>query len=92
LKAIPESAVVSASGEIRPHITHREQAYTVPTATDSAQYIAIINQNRTIGDYDAKSYEISLIKDLKNMPNFELIAAYKHLYLFKRLPRGGQNK
>lgn len=92
LNTIPESAVVSASGEIRPHITHREQAYTVPTATDSAQYIAIINQNRTIGDYDAKSYEISLIKDLKNMPNFELIAAYKHLYLFKRLPRGGQNK
>ena len=91
LGSIPSDAVVSASGEIRPHITHREQAYTIPTATESAQYVAIINQNRAIGDYNEKEYELSLIKDLKNMPQFELVGNTKHLYLFKRLstPRQG---
>ncbi len=94
LSAIPSNAVVSASGEIRPHITHREQAYTIPTATESAQYIAIINQNRAIGDYNQKEYEVSLIKDLKNMPQFELVGNTTHLYLFKRLstPRKSADK
>lgn len=94
LSSIPTDAVVSASGEIRPHITHREQAYTIPTATESAQYIAIINQNRAIGDYNQKEYEVSLIKDLKNMPQFELVGNTTHLYLFKRLstPRKSSDK
>ena len=86
LRSIPEGAVVSASGEIRPHITHREHAYTIPAATESAEFIAIINQNRAIGNYESKEYETSLIKDLQNNGDHELVAAYTHLYLFKRKP------
>lgn len=86
LQAIPQNAVVSASGEIRPHITHREHAYTIPSATESAEFIAIINQNRAIGNYEQKDYETSLIADLKNKGDHELIAAYSHLFLFQRKP------
>lgn len=55
LQAIPKDASVTASLEIRPHVSHRELAFTLPSATESASYIAIITQNRIIESFWRKT-------------------------------------
>ncbi len=85
LQSIPKDASITASLEIRPHVSHRELAFTLPSATESATYIAMITQNRIISDYDEKTYEKELIADLKSKPDqFEILHASEHFYLFKR--------
>lgn len=45
-------------------MTRRENSFNLPTATPSADFIAIIDQNRIVGDYNAKDFELKLIKIL----------------------------
>lgn len=84
LQKIPKSASVTSSPEIAPHTTHRENAYTLPIATASADFIAMSDQNRIIGDNNPKGFENELIKVLQGNDNFELVSHIHHYYLFKR--------
>lgn len=83
LQQIPESASVSASPEIRPHITHREHAFTMPDATSSADFIAIIDQNRLPGDYNPKEFELKLLEVLRSSDEHSLVSHIGHFYLYK---------
>lgn len=84
LKKIPENTTITASPEIRPHLTHRKIAYTLPVATESADFIAIIDQNRMVGDYNPKDYELKLIKILDEQKKYTLIKHTDHLFLYKK--------
>ena len=84
LRTIPEDASVTASPEIRPHITHRENAYTMPDATSSADFIAIIDQNRLPGDYNPKGFELELIRVLDTSNTHTLVERIGNFYLYKR--------
>lgn len=84
LQKIPQSASVTASPEIRPHISHRIDSYTLPVATDSADFIAIIDQNRMIGNYEPKDFELVLRDQLKTSQKYTLIKQIGHFYLYKK--------
>ncbi len=84
LKDIPQTAIISASDEIRPHLTHRKYAYNLPTIPSSTQYIAIIDQSRVVGNFSPHKYEVSLIKKLLKDKVYQLIFQQGHFYLFKK--------
>ena len=84
LQKIPQRASITASPEIRPHTTHREKAYTLPVATTSADFIALIDQNRMVGNYDPKDFELRLRDQLKTSKDYTLVKHIGHFYLYKR--------
>lgn len=84
LETIPRDASVTASPEIRPHITHRRLAYTMPDATASADFIAIIDQNRLPGDYNPKGFELELMAVLDTSEQHELVKRIGHFSLYQR--------
>ena len=84
LQKIPQDASITASPEIRPHTTHREKAFTLPVATASADFIALIDQNRMVGNYDPKDFELRLQDQLKTSKDYALIKHTGHFYLYKR--------
>ena len=84
LSRIPEHASVTASPEIRAHISHRENAYTLPDGSETADYVAIITQNRLIGDYNKKKFELELISKLLANPAYKLTFRSTHFYLFQK--------
>lgn len=84
LRALPKEFSITASSEVRPHVAHRPFAYNLPAMTDKADYIAIVDQNRIVGDYNPKEFETKLIKELLVDPNMELTFHQGHFYLFKR--------
>lgn len=85
LQAIPKKASVTTSLEIRPHVSHREYAFTVPSATKSAQFIALITQNRIPGNYNPKEYENQLIPILLESKNHKVKFRSEHFYLFEKV-------
>lgn len=85
LQKIPQDASITASPEIRPHITHREKAYTLPVATASADFIALIDQNRMVGNYNPKDFELVLRDQLKTSKDYSLVKHIGHFYLYKRI-------
>lgn len=85
LQQIPRNASVTASLEIRPHVSHREHAYTIPSATQSAKYIALITQNRLVSNYNPKEIENELIPRMLRDINYKLQFRSKHFYLFERV-------
>ncbi|KXK10455.1 MAG: hypothetical protein UZ22_OP11002000759 [Microgenomates bacterium OLB23] len=84
LQAIPTHATVTSSTELHAHVTHREFAYMLPHATQSADYIALIDQHRVIDNYGPKQYERELIKKLMKEKMYTLESQIGHFYLFKR--------
>lgn len=84
LNTIPQSGIITSSSEIRAHLTRRENSFNLPSATESAQYIAILDQNRIVGNYEPKEFETALIKVLKSSTDHQLIYSSQHFYLFKR--------
>ena len=84
LQKIPQDASITASPEIRPHTTHREKAFTLPVATASADFIALIDQNRMVGNYDPKDFELRLRDQLKTSKDYALVKHTGHFYLYKR--------
>lgn len=84
LKTIPISASVTSSGEIRPHIARRENSFTLPGATASADYVAIIDENRIVGNYSPKEFENALLKEPVFLRTYQLISHIGHFYLFKK--------
>jgi len=84
LQKIPRSASVTASPEIRPHVSQRIDSYTLPVATDYADFIAIIDQNRIIGDYEPKDFELVLRDQLRTSKKYTLVEHIGHFYLYKK--------
>ncbi len=86
LQNIPKDASITSSIEIRPHVSHREFAFTVPSATQSATYIALITENRIISNYNPKDYELTLISQLlKDTDHHSLVYKSEHFYLFQKI-------
>lgn len=84
LRTIPKNASVAASGEIRAHLAKRVNAYTLPHGTDRADYVAILDETRVVGDYTEKEFEINLMKNEDFIRDYELIDNFGHFYLYKR--------
>lgn len=91
LNNLPPDASVTASVEIKSHITHREFAYGIPSATESADYIALLTHNRIIGNIEPKDIENRLILELLQDPNYRAIFKGEYLYLFQNL-KADKNK
>lgn len=85
LQNIPADASITASIEIRPHISHRELAFTIPSEIDSVDYIALITQNRIVSNYNLKEHENILIPLLLVNKKYELLFKSEHFYLFKKI-------
>jgi uncharacterized membrane protein len=85
LRQIPENASVAASGNVRSHITHRNKAHALPGGVDSADYIAILTQERIIGGYNQIEYETNLVKRLQSSNTHQLIRNIGDFYLFRKL-------
>lgn len=87
LAKIPQDASVTSSPEIRSHVTHRVKSFTLPryADTDTVDYIAIIDQNRLVGDYSPKEFELGLIDRLSKGHTYQLVQHIDHFYLFKKI-------
>jgi uncharacterized membrane protein len=85
LQSLPKDASITASVEIRPHVNHRTEISNVPIASESAQFIALITENRLVGNYDPKGYENELIPILLNSKHHKLSYKSEHFYLFERI-------
>ncbi len=84
LQTIPPQASVAASGNIRPHVTHRIDAFNLPSKALSADFIAILDQNRIIGNYNREDFDYNLAKKLQSSIDYTLISHIGHFYLFKK--------
>lgn len=85
LQQLPQDASVTSSTEIHAHVSQRRESYMVPYATSSAQYIALIDQNRVVDNYGPKREEIALIQQLKTDKKYHLINKIGHFYLFQKV-------
>ncbi len=85
LQQIPKNATVTSSPEVRAHVTRREYSYTLPSAIDTADYIALIDQNRIVGDYSPKTFENELIPKLQTDSHHILVSHLGHFWLFKKI-------
>ena len=56
-----------------------------PQAVDYADYIAMVDQNRLLGDYETKPFETQLIEKLLKDEDYKLIVNYGHFWLFKKI-------
>lgn len=82
LSEIPAGASITASGNVRPHLTHRENAFTLPNAVESADYVAILTQQRIVGDYGVVDEEF--VELLRGNEDYELVSNVGQFFLFKR--------
>lgn len=84
LEKIPESATVASSSEVRPHVINHLLSYNLPGGALTADYVAMVSQNRLIGDYSLKPYETQLIKTLGSNPNYQVVYQDEPFYIFKK--------
>jgi len=84
LRQIPEKDTITASSEVRNHLTHRLNAYNLPNGVEESDWIAMVDQNRLVGDYEMKDFEGALIDRLEKRDDFKLIFRQDHFWLFKR--------
>lgn len=85
LQSLPKNASVTASSEVRNHLTHRLNVYNLPNMIGKTDYIAMVDQNRIVGDYEPKEFETELINELKNDHKYQLVFNQGHFFLFKLL-------
>lgn len=85
LKKIPPEASITSSSEIRAHLTRRENSFNLPSGVDSADYVAILDENRVIGDYSPKEFEGALLEDPRFLKTHILLNHLGHFYLFKKI-------
>lgn len=85
LSTIPPEASIAASREIRAHLTHREHAFDINEMAFETEYLALIDQQRYIGNFYPREYEIELKNRLKFDPRYELIFDRGHYSLFRRI-------
>lgn len=85
IQALPKDAVISASGEVRSHLAHRQNAFNIPTIPENVEYVALIDQDRSYRKYAPHYLELSIIETLRKDKNFEEVYQKGHFYLFKKL-------
>ena len=85
LEKIPQSATVASSSEVRPHVINHALSYNLPGGVDVADYIAIVSQNRIVGDYEQKPYETPLLAKLKSDSHYQAIYQAEPFYLYKKI-------
>ncbi len=85
LEKIPQNARVDSSPEIRPHVSHREYAYSFPYGLKNSDYFAIITRNQMTGNTSPKIYELDLIQKLEKSKKYKIIYNQPPYYLFKKL-------
>lgn len=84
LRMIPADARVAASGNVRPHITHREHANTFPGGVENADYLAILTEERMVGAFTPLEFETNLVNELLDSDNYDLIKQTGKFYLFRK--------
>lgn len=84
LRQIPKHSSTASSSEVRPHLTHRLNAFNLPHGLES-DYIAMSLTNRIVGDNKVKGFEKSLIEKLDSGDDYELIFQKGDYYLYKRI-------
>ncbi|MFA6004948.1 MAG: DUF2079 domain-containing protein [Patescibacteria group bacterium] len=82
LQTIPQSASITASSNVRPHLTHRLTAYTMPDATSSADFVAVLTEERIVGNY--QPIDVDIVAAMSISPEHELVSNIGKFYLFKR--------
>jgi uncharacterized membrane protein len=85
LEKIPQNAIVASSSEVRPHVINHRLSYNLPSGVSQADYIALVSQNRFVGDDEAKPYETQLISNLKNNSHYQILYENAPFYLFKKI-------
>lgn len=85
LKQIPFSATVASSSEVRPHVINHPLSFNLPSGVNQADYIAIVSQNRLVGNYEPKTYELELLNTLKTNPQYQPLYQVEPFYLFKKI-------
>ncbi len=85
LQSLPNSEIITSSLEIRPHVSHRPYSFALPSATESAKFIALLTQNRMVGSYEPKVFENELLPILLSSNSHKLKYQGKYLYLFERI-------
>lgn len=89
LQAIPQDASITSSTEIHAHVSQRRESYMLPYATSSAQYIALIDQNRIVDNYGPKPAEKELMSTLNKEGRYALINRTGHFYLYRKINSQG---
>ena len=84
LQSLPKDASITASSEVRNHLTHRANAFNLPDMVGKTDFIALVDQGRTVGDIDTKEYETKLIEQLAKDKTYQLINHLGHFYLYKK--------
>lgn len=84
LSSIPQSASVAASGEVRPHVSKRLLSFTLPNEAMNADYVALIDQNRIVGDHKPKIFENELMQNPEFLARYDLVEKIGHFSLYKR--------
>ncbi len=85
LQKLPKKASIAASSEVRPHVSQREWIYEVPYGVGKADFVALIDENRQVGDHNPKILEAKIINELNKNQNYKLIKKIGHFYLFEKL-------
>ncbi|RLC34393.1 hypothetical protein DRH14_03095 [Candidatus Shapirobacteria bacterium] len=84
LKQIPTEDIITASSEVRNHLTHRVNAFNLPHGIEEADWIAMTEKNHLVGDYEKKPFETDLIKKLDADDNYQLVFHQGDYFLYKR--------
>jgi hypothetical protein len=89
LKKIPLGASITASSEVRNHLTHRVFATNLPHGVGDVDYIAMVNHNRLMGDVELKPFESELIRKITEgeEERYELVYNQGQYWLFKKINR-----
>lgn len=89
LKKIPANASITASSEVRPHLTHRMFATNLPHGVGEVDYIAMVDHNRLTGDVEFKPFENELIRKITEgeEDRYELVYNQGQYWLFKKIEK-----
>jgi uncharacterized membrane protein len=85
LAQIPKQSIVASSSEVRPHIINHKLSFNLPGGADQAEYVALVSQNRMVGDYEPKPYETELLGKLENNPKYRAIYQVQPFYLYQKI-------
>ena len=86
LRKIPAAVSVTASPEIRPHLTHKAEIYPMPWKIGKSEYLVFTTHNRLFFDHSKKDFESKLLFDLENGKKYpyELVKKFGDFYVYKK--------
>ena len=89
LKKIPPTASITASSEVRNHLTHRVMATNLPHGVGEVDYIAMVDHNRLMGDVEFKPFESELIRKISQgeEERYEFVYNQGQYWLFRKISR-----